>query len=503
MPLPFKNLPNQIRVPLFYAEVNNSRANTAQQPQRSWLIGQMFTAGANAGAATPSVPVICGGVAQAAQLAGSGSMLHLMAIAYFLNDPFGEVWLLPLADAGGSTAATGSLAFTHVATANGTLSLYIAGMLVTLPVLTTQTVNNLATALAAAVNAVPNLPVSAAVDGTNAFQVNFTALNAGPGGNDIDLRLNYGGVRNGESTPAGLTTTFTAMSGGATPPSLTTGLANAGDKAYDFIVLPYTDSTSLNGLQAFLNDSTGRWSWQSRIYGHVFAAYRGTYGALTTFGSGRNDQHASIMGFYDSPTPSWVWAAAVAGAAAVSLRNFAPQPLQTLAIAGVLAPPLASRFPLPERNTLLYDGISTFTVADDGTVAIERLITTYQFNPYGQPDNSYLPVERMFQLMFVLRFLQIRITSKFGRMALADDGTRFAAGLPIVTPSILRADQIAAYGELEFAGQVQNAEEFAEGLIVQRNFQNGIGDVNRIDVLWDGILTNQLNIFALLAMFSA
>ncbi len=44
----------------------------------------------------------------------------------------------------------------------------------------------------------------------------------------------------------------------------------------------------------------------------------------------------------------------------------------------MLAPDLADRFELTERNNLLYSGISTYTVGDDGTVMIENLITTYQ-----------------------------------------------------------------------------------------------------------------------------
>jgi phage tail sheath gpL-like len=59
----------------------------------------------------------------------------------------------------------------------------------------------------------------------------------------------------------------------------------------------------------------------------------------------------------------------------------------------VLAPDLADRFELTERNNLLYSGISTYTVADDGTVNVENIITTYQKNSYGDEDDSYLQVE--------------------------------------------------------------------------------------------------------------
>lgn len=490
MTLPFKNIPANIRVPLFYAEVDNSMANTATLNQRALIIGQKTSAGTG----TANVPVISQGVADAAAVGGPGSLLHLMTQAYRANDTFGELWYLPLADDPSAVAATGTLLVTAAPTANGTLYLYIAGVKIAIPVLSTQTTATLATAIAAAVNATPNLPVTASVTTST---VTFTAINKGPCGNDIDIRVNYQGSAGGEFSPAGLTYTITAMASGATPPVLTTGLLNLLDKPFDFIVCPYTDTTSLDALKSLLNDQTGRWSWTSAVYGHFFAAYRGTVGSLTTFGNGRNDQHGSVMGYNDSPMPSWAWAAAVAAQAAVSVRADPAVPMQTAVLQGILPPPLQSRFALTDRNTLLYDGISTFDVADDGTVSIENLITTYQKNSFGQPDNSYLEVETMFTLTYILRFMKTRITSKFARMKLAADGTSFAAGSSIVTPSIIRADQIAAFQELEDLGLVQDSDAFAAALIVQQNAQNP----NRVDVLWPGTLINQLRIFALLAQF--
>jgi phage tail sheath gpL-like len=171
--------------------------------------------------------------------------------------------------------------------------------------------------------------------------------------------------------------------------------------------------------------------------------------------------------------------------------------LQTVALSTVLAPPSASRFDLGERNTLLWDGISTFTVASDGTVAIENLITTYQVNGFGAPDDSYLQVETLFLLMYVLRAQRTLVTSKYGRVKLAADGTRFAAGSAIVTPKIIKADLIAQYSQMEYDGYVQDSAAFAKALVVEKNSSNP----NRVDVLWPGTLINQLRIFALLAQF--
>jgi phage tail sheath gpL-like len=488
--VPFQTIPQNLRLPLFFAEVNNSLANTNQQNQRALIIGQITAAGA----ATPNVPLICQGKSDAVVQGGAGSMLALMTQAYINADSFGEVWYLPLSDAAGAIAATGTITYAGAPTAAGTVSLYIAGQLVTVAVSTTDTPTTIAASTVAAINAISSLPVSASAA---VGVVTLTALNKGLAGNDIDLRLNYLGTAGGQVTPPGITVTIAAMANGATNPTLATALANLGDKAFDFIVCPYTDTASLNALQSFLSDQNGRWSWEQQEYGHVFAAYRGTFAAQTTLGTSRNNQHESILGFYDSPSPNWIWAADLAGTAAVALRADPGRPLQTLTLSTVLAPPLQSRFPLTERNTLLLDGISTFTVQQDGTVALENVITTYQKNSFGQPDNSYLEIETMFLLMFVLRDLASVITSQFSRMKLAADGTRFAPGAAIVTPSIIKAALIAEYQNLEFQGYVQDSEGFAAGLIVQQNATNP----NRVDVLWPGELINQLRTFALLAQF--
>jgi phage tail sheath gpL-like len=490
MTVPFKHIPANIRVPLFYAEVDNSQANTATQNQRALIIGQITSAGA----ATAGVPVISQGIADARVQGGPDSMLALMTAAYRLNDNFGEVWYLPLADDPAATAATGSIQITHAATAGGTLPLYVGGNPYPIPITTTQATTDIATAIAAAINADIYCPVNASVVSST---VTFTAVNKGPCGNEIDLRLNYGGALAGEATPAGLTYTLTAMSGGATAPSLTTPFANLLDMPFDFIVFPYTDTTSLNAVKALLDDNTGRWAWSRQIYGHAFAAARGTLSTLTTLGTARNDQHTSIMGFYDSPTPAWIWAAALAAQAAVSVRADPGLPMQTLPLLGVKAPPLASRFALTDRNTLLYDGISTFNVGQDGTVAIENLITTYQTNSWGQPDNSYLEVETLFTLAYVLRAMAAMVTSKYARVKLAANGTRFGAGAAVVTPNTIRGDLIAKYRELETAGLVQNGDAFKAALIVEKDASNP----NRVNVLWPGTLIDQLRIFALLAQF--
>ncbi|HEX3809606.1 MAG TPA: phage tail sheath subtilisin-like domain-containing protein [Rhizomicrobium sp.] len=489
----FKNIPANVRTPLFYAELDASNANSPATNQRALIIGQIT----DDGTAVPNIPVLSQGSSDAKSIGGPGSMLALMTAAYKANDGFGEVWYLPLSDDDDGVAAAGTISIDSAPTVNGVVALYVAGQRLSLAVTAAQTAAQIATALAAAITAAIDLPVAAAVDEDTATLVNVIAKNAGLAGNDIDIRLNYLGTAGGETLPTGLGVTITPMASGATNPDLATALTNCGDQPFDFIVLPYTDATSLNAMKAFLNDQTGRWSYADQVYGHAFCGFRGTSSACVTLGSARNDPHATIMGYNDSPTPSWLWSPALAGAAAASLRSDPGVPLQTLALAGVLAPPLQSRFVRSQRETLLNNGIATFTVADDGTVAIERCITTYQENSFGQPDTSYLDIETLFVLMTVLRRQADLVTSKYARKKLAADGTRFGPNTSIITPAVIRADLVAQYQEMEAEGLVQNSAAFAAALVVQKNSTNP----NRVDVLWPGTLIDQLRIFALLAQF--
>jgi len=487
MSVSFNNIPANIRVPLFYAEVDNSQANTAQEVQRTLLIGQKLAAGT----AVADTLQFVSTTDDAKTLYGKGSHLARMHAAARAVDPFGEIWCIGIADANG-TAATGTLALTGPATGAGTINLYIAGQKIAVAVASGDTATAIGDAIAAAVNAETELPVTAAnVTGT----VTFTARQKGTLGNDIKLQLNYRGLAGNESLPAGLAGTITAMASGATDPTLTAAISAMGDELFDFIIHPFNDSTSLDALKTLMNDTAGRWSYLKKIYGHCYTAKRGSGGALVSFGSGRNDQHHTICGIEaNMPTPVWEVAAAYGQRNAVFLRADISRPTQTGELVGVLPAPAGSRFTISEKQSLLENGIATQTYGG-GAVRIERAITTYQKNASNQADDSYLDSEDMHKIAYVLRDLEGVITSKYGRAALANDGTRFGAGRVVVTPSIARSEIIARCYALEELGLLENIEVMKKYLVVERSGSN------RLNVLFPPDFVNGLRIFALIAQF--
>lgn len=489
MTISFNNIPANVRVPLFYAEVDNSMAGYFSQQNRTLLIGHKLT-GATA---VDNLPVLVSTTAQARAVFGVGSMLARMHEVYRANDGFGEVWCLPVPPGAGA-AATGTITYTGPATAGGSIAMYIGAQKVQAAVANGDSVTVIAAAVAAAVNADPTLPVTAAAA---LGVVTLTARHAGLVGNDVKVQHNFRGIAGGEILPTGVAAAIVAMAGGAGTPTLTAGLAAMGDDEYDFIISPFSDATTLDAFKVLMNDSTGRWAWNRQMYGHVYAAQRGTFSALQAAGVARNDQHATLAAVEPNvPSTVWDYVAAYGARNAVFINVDPARPTQTGELVGILPAPGAGRFIQTERQTLLSSGIATSYTAG-GAVRIERAITTYQKNLWGQADPSYLDSETLHTLALILRRLRSRITNKYPRHKLADDGTRFGAGQAIVTPSVIRGELIAEYADLEELGIAENAKAFKAALIVERN----ANDPNRLDVLLPPDLVNQLRVFAVLAQF--
>ena len=129
----------------------------------------------------------------------------------------------------------------------------------------------------------------------------------------------------------------------------------------------------------------------------------------------------------------------------------------------LLPPPIASQDTPGERNTLLFDGMSTFTVSEAGVCQIDRSISTYQSNPSGQPDNSYLNTNILFQAMFAARYMSAQITSQYiapGKILVAN-GTIIPPGSLATTPNAMLGTVIAIYAYLCSEFICQDLADFA------------------------------------------
>lgn len=480
----FNSIPINLRTPGQYIEFDNSSAMRGLPAivHKVLVLGQRLAGGT----VLANVPKPVLSAADASTYFGAGSQLAAMLTAFKDANRSLDVTAIALDDLVAGVVATGTITVAGTATAAGTLALYVAGVRITVGITVGMTASAAATAIAAAINAKTSLPVTAVAA---LAVVTCTARHKGLGGNSIDLRANYA---LGDAAPAGITLTFVAMSGGTGNPDIATAIAAMADTQYHTIVMPFTDATNLSALEAELAD---RWGPMLQNEGHAFTAANGDFSALTALGETRNSPHLTIMGAGKSPTPAYIWAAVTAAVDATEVDPARPR--QTLLLPGCLAPAEADRATRSERNLLLYAGISTFTVDSGDLARVEREITTYQESAGGTPDESYLDVNTMRTLAYIRAAVRARIALRFPRHKLADDGTNYSPGQAIATPSVIRMELLHLFRELEFAGLVENFDQFKAELIVERNAT----DPNRVDALMPPDIINQLRVFAGLIQF--
>lgn len=481
MGVTFTEIPTSTLRLLAGVELDRTGTSPAPNRARTVIVGQKLAAGT----ATANAIVYVGTEARAKGLFGQGSFLHLMVKAYLANDPTAELWAIPVADASG-TNASGTVQVTAAATGDGTIALYIAGQLVTVGVTAGDIVGDIATAIGAAINDALDLPVTATV---STDTVTITCRHDGVLGNDIDIRHSY---RTGERLPSGVTLAITQLASGATDPTLTTANVALAAADWRWCVYPFTTDAQLDALDTIM---LARWDAMYSKLGGYFNAYDDTVGNLqSNLAQYRNSPHGSTVGFYASPTPSWVTGAAYAGACAKSLRRHTAVPLADLALSGVLAPAEGVRFTSSEANTLGLDGVATLYTDATGAVRINNAVTHYKTDALGTADTTYQFVNAPYQTAQVIDTIQGGIRSQFSGKILVDDVSLVSSGTPAVDVAMIRAFLLGQYGQLERDAVVENADAFAELLVVERNVTNA----NRVDVYYPPDLANQLNVLAVL-----
>jgi len=485
MSISFNEIPIDIRTFGSYIEFDGSRAvqGLAAQPHVALIIAQKVAAGTIAANTPTLIPSADAGLT----LFGVGSHGAHMTKAFKDANRSTELWAIALDDDGAATAATFTLTVTGPATAAGTFYVYIGGERIAVVVADGDDANTVAASINAAVvakytTAKGGLPVTSGV-ATNV--VTLTAKNGGTVSNKLDVRLNY---YQGETMPAGVSVAIAAGVSGATDPDLTAAIAAMGDTQYHTVVHPFYTGANFTTIATELER---RWGPMTQIEGHAYTAINGTQGATTAFTTVQNSQFVTNFAAQQSPTPIWQWAAAVAAVDAYQTQIDPARPRQTLPVPGMLPPEAPDVYTRDERDNCLRAGAATYVVDPGGRCLIERLITTYQSNIVG-PDTTYLDVTTMRTLAYLRYSRRARLSQRFPRHKLANDGTEFAPGQAIVTPSSIRADGIAWFKLLEFNGYVEGFEQFKDDYIVERDGT----DPNRINERISPDLINQFRVFA-------
>lgn len=476
----FNNTPGDVLVPIFMTEFN------AGAPPYSGTSRQLILARALPGsiAALAGVPINLGSQNPNA-VAGLGSIGAEMILYARRRNPLGEIWFLDVGAPAGAVAAAGSITFTGTATSSGQVVRYIGGQRYSAVVANGDTAAAVAANFAADVqqgyslfNTAMLSVVTAAVDGSVAGKVNLVARHGGTESNA--LRIEAGLVGDEVEVP-GITVAIGAMTGGAGDVVMSTVLAKLGTQPFDWICGPYNTVTQLNAVRDFLSDTgTGRSAPLVDLLGHYTSFYEGNLSSLTVFGQTRNDRHVTLLGTNQIPTPPWCVVAALCGEIAFrknlgrSLREAVEiaRPMQGLVLEGILPPKDPNAvFGYPDRDSLLRNGISTFTVTADRQIACDRIITTYQTNPAGLDDRTWLDIESIAISAYFARYFRQKVQGAYPRCAFMEDNPANLQG--VVTPDDLIATSVHAATDCHRAGLIRQLDLFVANLICQPDYVNG------------------------------
>lgn len=450
-------------------------------PQRIAMLAQ-YNSGKTP---TDNVAVNITSADDVANRAGLGSMAHLMAKKLFNAMGAGAVPVDWFPIGNGTGSATGTITVTVTTATAGTIKLYIAGRGVDVPVAAGTSANNIATAIAAAINADLELPVTASA---NTNVVTLTAKWVGLSANGITVRQDINST-DAAGEPGGVTVIIAAMSGGSADPSIATALTNLGGTWYTWVICPYNADASLDLLEA---------AGAARIDPGVKKPFAGVVGYndtranYLTWLASRNSPWTTSVPVEGSPNHPAEIAAAAVGVCAVSANSEPARPFRTLPLTGILGG-TASPWTYAEANAVEAAGGSWTYDDGSGTIRIKDLLTTYVTNALGAVDESWRYTVTITNVQAKIYSLdQTFLSAPFDRAVVVDDaavtGKEFA-----VSPKRVKGYIIQLIDQQWIPNAwSKNRDDIVAGIVVEINASNP----GRIDVLVPDVIAVGLRIMA-------
>jgi len=438
-------------------------------PARNLIIAQMTSAGtATPGAINQNIIQ----PAQATALFGPGSMAEGVVIGY-LSTPRGAnipLDVIGISDAGGATKASVTVTFAGTYTAAGTPALNICGVRFYTGTLTTDTPTTTASEFAALVNADPQMPVTAT---TAAGVMTLTAKNAGTEANAINVVVS---PAPGDALPAGMTVTVGSVTAGATNPNISAPISAITGLWYTGICAPFQDTTNVGLLTAEL---ARRYTATVRQDARAYLCLTGTYSQGVAAAGAINSQYVAALPMTAPGSMPWQVAGAMLGVAEPSLIADPSLELVDVPLPGIVGPQRANTLTDQEQELMLAGGGSTYNVAADGTVSIQRLVSTYMSNSAGVTDrNTWLPMCEEAVASRIRYDWRTYFKDTYPANKLAPDGSLAAQYNPnVCTPNRAKASWSARMLVYAKQGWIVNETADAQAAV----FKIDANDRNRLD----------------------
>lgn len=446
-------------------------------PQKILLLGQ-YNSGKSP---TDNVAQLILSPDDAASRYGLGSLLHIQAVAAFKGAGSVPVYAMPLGDGVGESIAT--IAVTASGSLAGTIALYIAGKRIPVTIAAGDDQSDIETAIVAAINADPNLPVTAVVDSDDVL---ITANWVGLSGNGITIETN---LRTTDELPSGVTLVIVDMSGGTSDPLTVTALAGLGDTWYTFISNPYGADATYDELEAagVVRDAP---DIRRQFLG--IGAFVGTRAAFITVLDSRNSEWTSIMPVEGSPSLPGEIAAAATGEAAARAQINPGRPYRGLILVDIL-PGTGAKWTYAEKDVVVKAGGSTFIVTPGEQIAIDDLVTTRTLTDLSAPTTAWRFAETVANLQAKIFSIEALFNAEPFTSGVVVDDASITSQDYAIRPKTVKTYAIRLIDELWVPRALtKDRDAVVAGIVVVINS----GNPNRIDVLVPDVFAAGLKIIA-------
>lgn len=479
----FTQIPANIRKPGVFVEQDTANAlnGLIAANDKICILAQRTSAGSVA-AKTPTKVF---GAADAQLFFGAGSIAHLCTQAIFESNPYADVTINAMDDAGGSADATGKVAFTAAdttSTAAGNVELWIGDQYLSTAYAAGSTAQALAASVKTGIDAMTNsIPFT---DSSSDSTVSLIARNKGTVGNYTALSYKI-------TSGTGMTCTLTQPTGGSGDPDLgvydTTGtVLNAiVSGGYSLVVNTLPTSTALgkvNNMATFVSGPL-----EQRPMYQVAAATDEvdtmaniqTLCGTTMNASRLTMAYASYASDNLAKSEEYKLAASYAGI--ISSQSDPVVPLNGLPLVGLAAPSVVDRLTRTQQETLLNAGVTPLEVVSN-ELCVVRSITT-NTTTSGVADPTLLDIQTIRTLDYVRAQVRARLVLRFPR-----------AKMSTKTPARVRSQVLDVLYLLEQLEIVQNVKQYESGVICEQDSS----DVTRVNVKIPTNIVTGLHVIACL-----
>jgi phage tail sheath gpL-like len=373
---------------------------------------------------------------------GSGSILHLMAMAALRVCKSMQLFFCSLDDANGTTP-TGTVTITGTATKAGFVRVWFGDQYVEATYATSATPTVIALAIHNAIGANYKLPVSSSVA---AGVVTIIGKHRGTILHAVKTECDSA------STPdAGVSVAVVQLASGATDPTWQTALDTIASERYNIIVPCYSDSTNLLNLKTHLTTVSNYREKKAGI--GVVGFIQSNISTAAALGVTLNFWRLALCHLKADRSPEFcIGAAAAAGKALLPDPSV---PVKDVDLPGIALPAIASRTIASEQETLLANGITPLEVSPEtGYVSITRMVST------AYSESAILDIHKVCTLDYFRDAVVSRVKQRFPR----DKMTARKLG-------DLKSEIFAVAKAMEALEMLENVDAWKDYLIVEIDSQ--------------------------------